>query len=216
MRTHKLFAAALLTLALAVSTVSTSFAARPGGGGTTPSLKSVCIDAGHGGTEPGTSNGGIVEKNLNLDVALRLSAVLQNSGYKTYLTRSGDVTMSKEERYTFCNGTDASTLVSVHHNGSTSHTADYTDMLYKQPGSKSLAVAVGQSVAGEFGMSSTFRTTLFANMMLMKSAMPSIISEGYFLTNDSRLSQLQADYTGMVDREANAIMRGLETYYLSA
>ncbi len=215
MRTNKLIMAAILTMGLAVSTVSTGFAARPGGGGGTPApIKSVCIDAGHGGTEPGTSNGGIIEKNLNLDVALRLSAILQSNGYKTYLTRTGDVDMSKEQRYTYCNGTDATTLVSIHHNGSTSHTADYTEGLYKQPGSKDLAVAVGQSVADEFGMSSTFRTTLFANMMLMKSAMPSIISEGYFLTNDSRLEQLNAGYDNMIDREASAILRGLEAYYL--
>ncbi len=51
------------------------------------------------------------------------------------------------------------------------------------------------------------------NMMLMKSTMPSIINEGYFLTNDGRLNQPQTDYTGMVSREANAMARGLGSYY---
>jgi N-acetylmuramoyl-L-alanine amidase len=218
MRKTKLLMAAILTLTVAVSTVSTGYAAKPvngggGGSGPVPVAKSVCIDAGHGGSEPGTSNGAIIEKDLNLSVAMRLSEILTSKGYKTYLTRTSDVDMSKEQRYTYCNSTDASALVSVHHNGSSDHTVDRSEALYKQQGSKSLAIAVGQEVANEFGMGSTFRTVLFANMMLMKSSMPSVINEGYFLTNDGRLAQLTAEYDIMVDREANAMARGLDTYY---
>lgn len=214
MRTKSIITGVFLALTLAISSAAPGFAAKPGsGGGVQQAPRTVCIDAGHGGAEPGTSNGGIIEKNLNLDVALRLNEVLTGIGYTTYMTRTSDVTLSKEDRYTFCNNTDSSVLLSVHHNGSSSSTADYTTTLYHSNSSLNLAKVVGQEVANEFGMGSTFRTERFANMMLMKSAMPSIINEGYFLTNGDRLSQLQADYSGMVDREANAMMRGLEAYY---
>ena len=46
----------------------------------------------------------------------------------------------------------------------------------------------------------------------MNSEMPSMISESYFLTNTDRLAQLQADRDGMVNREADALARGIEKY----
>lgn len=214
----RIFIATALAVMLTLSSTAVGLAAKPAhaggqpGGGSTPLQRSVCIDPGHGGTEPGTSNGGIIEKNLNLDVALQLDATLKSLGYETYLTRTGDENKSNNDRYTFCNNTNASMLVSIHHNGSTDTTADYTMGLYQQRNSLDLTNVVGQTVASEFGMADTFRTAKFSSGVLIKSDMPSMMSEAYFLTNSDRLAQLQADYDGMVLREANALARGIEAH----
>lgn len=45
--------------------------------------KLVVIDPGHGGTEVGAVSKGIFEKDLNLDISLRLNALLKEKGVKT-------------------------------------------------------------------------------------------------------------------------------------
>ena len=52
----------------------------------------IIIDAGHGGEDGGAVGvGGVVEKDLNLDIALRLSDMLRASGIKVIMTRTEDI-----------------------------------------------------------------------------------------------------------------------------
>ena len=50
----------------------------------------VCIDPGHGGYDPGTVGNGLVEKNLTLDICLKLKPLLEHNGIIVILTRDGD------------------------------------------------------------------------------------------------------------------------------
>jgi N-acetylmuramoyl-L-alanine amidase len=51
----------------------------------------VIIDAGHGGEDGGAvANDGTVEKDLNLEIALKLNDILSIMGYKIHLIRSTD------------------------------------------------------------------------------------------------------------------------------
>jgi N-acetylmuramoyl-L-alanine amidase len=63
------------------------------------------IDAGHGGHDPGTIGpGGLQEKDLVLDVALRLDRLVrQELGAEVLLTRSTDVFVPLEERTAIAN-----------------------------------------------------------------------------------------------------------------
>ncbi len=55
-------------------------------------LPVVIIDAGHGGEDGGAiGNGGITEKELNLDIAKTLSDMLISSGIKVIMTRTEDI-----------------------------------------------------------------------------------------------------------------------------
>lgn len=51
----------------------------------------VVIDAGHGGEDGGCEGNGLVEKDLNLDISLRLASLLQKAGVNVVLTRDSDV-----------------------------------------------------------------------------------------------------------------------------
>jgi N-acetylmuramoyl-L-alanine amidase len=83
------------------------------------------IDAGHGGHDPGTiGHGGLEEKDLVLDVALRLERLVrQELGTDVILTRSSDVFVPLEERTAIANSRGADLFLSVHANASRSAAA---------------------------------------------------------------------------------------------
>ena len=78
------------------------------------------IDAGHGGHDPGTiGRGGLQEKELVLDVALRLERLVrQDLGADVILTRSTDVFIPLEERTAIANSRGADLFLSIHANSS--------------------------------------------------------------------------------------------------
>ena len=51
----------------------------------------ILIDPGHGGFDGGAkSKSGVIEKDINLQISLKLKDALEQKGYKVYLTREGD------------------------------------------------------------------------------------------------------------------------------
>lgn len=55
------------------------------------SEKIILIDPGHGGFDGGAkSKNGVIEKDINLQISLKLKEVLESKGYKVYLTREND------------------------------------------------------------------------------------------------------------------------------
>ena len=176
----------------------------------------MCIDPGHGGSESGTSGGGILEKHLNLNVAFKLGGVLQGPGYGYGIvyTRTDDSNPSRTARAQFCNGMGATVLISVHHNGSSDPAVDYTTALYQKRIDKPLAAAISQAVAPATTGSAP-RTGQFASAVLLKSDMPATISEGYFLTNPAEQAKLGDFFTGSCtycQTEAAAIAEGISAY----
>jgi N-acetylmuramoyl-L-alanine amidase len=93
-------------------------APNPSSAGPTPVR--VVIDPGHGGKDPGTvSAGGIQEKDVVLDVAVRLKTLLERHDRVTpLLTRSSDEFVSLEARTTFARTREADLFVSIHANSS--------------------------------------------------------------------------------------------------
>ena len=93
----------------------------------------VVVDAGHGLNDPGTNGNGIVEKDLNLDILLKLKAMLDNNDdIKVYYTRTSDT--YPENMYRAAMGNAAADLfVSIHHNSSVSATPKGTETLYARP-----------------------------------------------------------------------------------
>jgi N-acetylmuramoyl-L-alanine amidase len=79
----------------------------------------VMIDPGHGGYDPGTqSSRGAMEKDLALQIAMRLKAALEARGIRAELTRSSDVFISLAERTQIANRAGADLFVSIHLNSS--------------------------------------------------------------------------------------------------
>ncbi|MEO8350543.1 MAG: N-acetylmuramoyl-L-alanine amidase [Chthoniobacteraceae bacterium] len=95
-----------------------------------PALPTIVIDAGHGGKDDGARASGLVEKDLTLDVAIRVDQLLQNAGFTTAFTRETDQYLTLAERAAMANGIENSLFVSLHFNQSTTSAATGVETYY--------------------------------------------------------------------------------------
>ncbi len=80
-------------------------------------IRRIVLDPGHGGAQTGTvAESGASEKEITLDLALRLRRLLEDASFEVLLTREADVTMSLEQRVAFANARRADVFVSIHVN----------------------------------------------------------------------------------------------------
>lgn len=85
----------------------------------------VVIDPGHGGEETGAIGpSGVVEAELNLDVAGRAAAALEDMGATVALTRRDDTRVTIETRAAIARALDPLLFVSIHHNGGPTRTSN--------------------------------------------------------------------------------------------
>jgi len=79
-------------------------------------IKRIVIDPGHGGEPGAMSESGVAEKEITLDVALRLRRLMAHDPYEVLLTRETDRLMSLDKRVNFANQRKADLFVSIHAN----------------------------------------------------------------------------------------------------
>ena len=107
---------------------SSSKAGRPGKGAGAPlplakqlglRVKTIVLDPGHGGKDPGAvGRGGLKEKDVTLAIAKLLKPMLEAKGFRVLMTRDKDVYVSLDERTAFANSHLADLFVSIHTNAS--------------------------------------------------------------------------------------------------
>lgn len=97
-------------------------------------IKKVIIDAGHGGYDPGAiGKSGVREKDINLDIALRLNKLLKDSGVEVVMTRSTDNFVSLERRVEIANRSKADIFISIHGNANRAKSLNGFEVYYISP-----------------------------------------------------------------------------------
>jgi len=95
------------------------------------SIQKIVIDAGHGGADPGAlGRTGLREKDVNLDIAKKLAAILREDGLEVVLTRSTDRFISLSGRVSIANGSNADLFVSIHSNASRTKSLNGFEVYY--------------------------------------------------------------------------------------
>jgi N-acetylmuramoyl-L-alanine amidase len=81
-------------------------------------IKTVCIDAGHGGKDPGCHGASVNEKTVCLNIALKLGAKIKEAypDVKVIYTRDKDIFVELEERAQFANRNKADLFICIHAN----------------------------------------------------------------------------------------------------
>lgn len=99
-------------------------------------IKTIVIDPGHGGRDPGAiSPRGLEEKTINLMVAKYLKEELEGRGFKVILTRLRDVFISLDERVRIARRHHADFFISLHSNSNRSRNVDGVE-IYHLPASR--------------------------------------------------------------------------------
>ena len=85
-------------------------------------MKTIMIDAGHGGSDPGAVNGTHKEKVYTLQIAKRLQTQLEKLGFRVIMTRTGDTYPTLQDRAALCKKYKPDLYISIHCNSATSKT----------------------------------------------------------------------------------------------
>jgi N-acetylmuramoyl-L-alanine amidase len=97
-------------------------------------LNKIVIDAGHGGNDPGAiGKNGLKEKDVNLDIAKRLSGLLRAEGVQTVLIRSTDKFIPLSTRVSIANRSGADLFISIHSNAARSRSLSGFEVFYVAP-----------------------------------------------------------------------------------
>ena len=98
-------------------------------------VRAIAIDPGHGGADAGTRGPeGTLEKDVTLGVALRLQAAIQRRlGLRVVLTRSGDTTVTLDQRAAIANNNRADLFISLHANASVRETTAGAEVFHLSP-----------------------------------------------------------------------------------
>lgn len=179
---------------------------------TDPNIKTIVIDAGHGGVDGGAYYEGVCEKDVNLAVALRLEQILTSCGYHVIMTRSDDTYVGLNTRASIANKAGADIFVSVHSNVMTTapdYTGIYTFYYNKGNGSIELAKAIQGQVCSYTG--AVDRGVARGNYAVLRTTrMSAALVEMGFMTNHQELQNLVTP--AYQDKMAEGIARGIIDY----
>ena len=96
-----------------------------------PEPKVVVLDPGHGGTEEGAKGpGGLLEKDVVLQLARTVRELLTARGYRVVTTRDSDASVGFQDRVAVANAAKADVFLSLHMNASRSPAAHGTEVYY--------------------------------------------------------------------------------------
>jgi N-acetylmuramoyl-L-alanine amidase len=198
-------AAGLLTAFLACSSYAAKSSRSSSGDG---SPLTVVIDAGHGGHDRGGIPGQrVAEKDMTLDVALRLRNILSDNGYNVVMTRSTDVFVPLGGRVAIANSYRNAVFVCIHFNATPRSGASGIETYFYSRDSLPLASAIHYYVAG--GAPSENRGVRRRGYyVLRKTNIPAVLVECGFLTNPTEAAYAQsASYREKLAEEIAAGVR---------
>ena len=81
-------------------------------------VRTVALDPGHGGPSAGGGNSRLSEKDVALDIAIRVKGMLEKAGYRVVLVRYGDRELSPEERAGAADSAKSDLYLAIHAAGS--------------------------------------------------------------------------------------------------
>ena len=157
----------------------------------------VCLDAGHGGTDPGAASGKLYEKDINLKVVKVMQEQLEPY-VDIVLTRDSDKTVSLAERVNTANNANVDLYFSVHCNASDNTAAKGWEcyIVGKGGNAEKLAKRVEANVFEDTSLGLKNRGIKVANFYVLKETdAPAVLVENAFISNtDDRTKILKSDF----------------------
>ena len=191
--------------------------------------RTVVIDAGHGGEDPGKiSNSGLKEKELNLNIALKVKELLEKDQYNVIMTRQEDKLVYSQgttdiyykrlqdltRRKEIMDNSGADIVVSIHTNSfpQAQYYGAQTFYPADSPESKRLAECIQKSMRENVDKSNEREPQLKQPIVIIKDLKtPTTIVECGFLSNAAEEQKLGTEeYQTTL---AEAIKKGIDSYF---
>ena len=192
--------------------------------------RSIFLDPGHGGSDPGAVSGGVREKDLTLSVYNKVSSKLASLGYTVLTSRNVDKDVDLVDRADQANKANADMLLSIHFNAGGrgiargietyyyQATADRVPKINKEnhnnperlEKSRKLANKVQQNLLYQTGANDRgVKRASFT--VLRETSIPSILVELGFIDNPEERNKIKTNE--YQERLANGIVDGIVEYY---
>ena len=192
--------------------------------------RSIFLDPGHGGSDPGAVSGGVREKDLTLSVYNKVSSKLASLGYTVLTSRNVDKDVDLVERAEQANNANADMLLSIHFNAGGRGIARGIETYYYQSQadrvpkinkenhnnaerlerSRKLANKVQQNLLYQTGANDRgVKRASFT--VLRETSIPSILVELGFIDNPEERNKIKTNE--YQERLANGIVDGIVEYY---
>ena len=157
--------------------------------------KLITIDAGHGGNDPGAVGNGLQEKNIVLNLALRLGKLLSSRGIEVFYTRNIDIKVELADRAKIANDKRTDLFISLHCNAAASPSAAGIETLVHNMNSSSadIAIIVQRELITRTNMVDRGVKPRPDLAVLRLSNMPAILIELGFISNAGDASKLKSD-----------------------
>lgn len=189
----------------------------------------IIIDAGHGGVDGGaTSCTGVLESQLNLEIALRLEQLFHLLGFKTQMIRSTDISIyttgdtiaakkvsDLKERVRIVNEQEGAILISIHQNTFSDSRYGGAQVFYPDSeGSKDLAAEMQKALVSYLNPGSNRQAKRGEGIYLLEHIeQPGLLIECGFLSNPEEEAKLRNDVyqkqlccviAGVISQQINA------------
>lgn len=201
------------------------------GGEISPFTK-IIIDPGHGGMDGGAiGSGGVIEKDINLSIALKLRTLLEMQGYEVIMTRDSDVSIYDQgvegigkqkksdmrNRLKLIEKNPDAIVLSIHQNQFSQSKYHGAQMFYgkKNPLSKEIAQSIQKTFAQQLQPDNTREIKVGGKdlFLLYRSENPIVLVECGFISNPEECANLLDEeyqskvafviYTGLVTELEN-------------
>ncbi len=191
----------------------------------------IMLDPGHGGPVSGApGRTGLLEKDVNLDVALRLAEILRRAGAEVFMTREGDYLLrsvedkeGKVDREAYkvelymrperANAAEVDIFVSIHANANANNNPRRrtgTEVYYGRPESRLLAETIQKAMVEELGRHDGGIICNEKLVVTRETKMPAVLVEVAYLDNEEEEKLLaKPEFRA---RAARAIFDGLRHY----
>lgn len=193
--------------------------------------KTIIIDPGHGGDDAGAcGRSGLLEKEVVLDIGLRLADLFNRAAVYTVLTRSTDNDLVESEGYSNANrkrlDLESRVKLASHHNADlyiSIHANSFPEQVWsgaqtfyysKSDEAKALAVAIQKELVSRLGPNLRKAKACDDYFVLRNSTVPAVLVEVGFLSNPREEALLaQGDYRRQV---AEAVFYGTVNYLVDS
>jgi len=191
----------------------------------------IVVDPGHGGIDGGTNIGDLLEKNINLDIGLKLKKELKKEGYKVIMTREVDESLEKysdinasryrkdlNARKTIITKNDPTVFVSIHVNSSKKSSArgvkvyHYPTSIEGKKLAEDICSSVDEIVYDDFLNERSIRSEVIGEnyYVLRETANTGVLVEVGFITNEEDRKLITDDkYQSKISQ---AIKEGVKRY----